>query len=329
RGRRGVRTNVLTGARAPPEKRPHAIYASFFDALQFAILPIFAFLVIGFAMGLRGAFTRAAAEGTNAYVVGVAVPCLLFYMLARIDLDDIDWPVMAVYLGSNVVLYALGYALAHYGFGLRRREALLLGMTGAFPNHVFFILPIVERLYGAEATLPISAMIVFDVVVLFAGTVLLLEAVTGRSNPVTALKNIAQNRLLIAIGLGIAFNQSGLALHSGVERFLELAGASAAPASLFALGVVLSGGDLSRIGGPAWGATALKIVLHPLIAIVLFGSLVPVSPEWAPISLIVFAAPCGAMAFVLGLRYDTPVDNVAKAIIVSTVLSVFAVAILA
>lgn len=299
------------------------------DALQFAILPIFAFPAIGFVMGLRGAFGKAAAQGTNAYVVALAVPCLLFYMLAQVDLQAIDWPVLATYLAANVSLYVVGYVVAHHGFGLRRREALLLGMTAAFPNHVFFALPIAERLYGTEASLPITTMIVFDVVILFAGTVLLLEAVAGRDGPAKAVWSILTNRLLVAIAAGVAFNLTGLGLHPGVERFLELAAASAAPASLFALGVILSGGDLSRIGGPAWTATILKVGVHPLIAIAAFGAGVPVSAEWAPISLIVFAAPCGAMAFVLGLKYDAPVDNVAKAIILSTVLSVFTIALLA
>lgn len=300
-----------------------------FDALQYAILPIFAFPAIGFAMGVRGAFGKAAAQGTNAYVVSLAVPCLLFYMLARSDLQSIDWPVLTTYLAANVALYVAGYLIAHYGFGLRRREALLLGMTGAFPNHVFFALPIAERLYGVDAALPITTMIVFDVVILFAGTILLLEAVAGRASPVEAVRNIASNRLLIAIAAGVAFNLTGLELHQGFERFLGLAAASAAPASLFALGVILSDGDLKRIGGPAWAATILKVAVHPLIAIVAFGYGVPVSEAWAPISLIVFAAPCGAMAFVLGLKYDAPVDNVAKAIILSTVLSVFTIAVFA
>lgn len=303
--------------------------AALLDALQFAILPIFAFPAIGFVMGLRGAFGKAAAQGTNAYVVSLAAPCLLFYMLARADLGAIDAPVLAVYLTANLILYVAGYVFAHYGFGLRRREALLLGMTAAFPNHVFFALPIAELLYGPAAALPISTLIVFDVLVFFVGTILLLEAVAGRDGPVMVVVNIATNRLLVAIAAGLAFNQSGLALHPGVERFLSLAAASAAPAALFALGVILSGGDLRRIGGPAWSATALKVFVHPLIAIIAFGAGVPVSPTWEPISLFVFAAPCGAMAFVLGLKYDAPVDNVAKAIILSTILSVFTIALFA
>lgn len=299
------------------------------DPLQYAILPIFAFPALGFVMGLRGTFERRAAEGANGYVVSVALPCMMFYLLARADLGAIDWPVMYLYVGSNLALYAAGFAITRFGFGRTRREAVLVGMTGAFPNHVFFALPIVETLYGVEATLPVTTMIVFDIVILFAGTVLIMESLTGGAGPLKTLGNIARNRLLIAIAAGVAFNIAGLGLHEGVARFLALAAGTAAPVSLFALGVILSDSDLKRIDGPALSATVLKVAVHPLIAIALLGTVIPVSPAWAPASALVFAAPCGAMAFVLGLRYGAPVDSVAKAIILSTILSVFTVALLA
>ncbi|QIE55256.1 AEC family transporter [Pikeienuella piscinae] len=297
--------------------------------LQYAILPVFAFPALGFVLGLRGAFSRTAAEGTNTFVVSVAVPCLLFRLIALADLSKIDWPVLVAYEGSLIALYALGYLICRHVFRLAPLEALLIGMTGAFPNHVFFILPIVETLYGQGATLPVATTVVFDTMIIFAGTIMILEAMTGGAGPLATLGSILKNPLIVAIFGGFAVNWAGIGLHDGLERFLALAGAAAAPGSLFALGVILSGADLRRVGGPAWSATILKTFVHPLCALALFGTVVPVSPEWEDPARLVFAAPCGAMAFILGLRYGVPVDSVAKAVILSTVLSVFTVALLA
>ncbi len=299
------------------------------DPLQYAILPVFAFPLIGFILGRRGSFSREAAQGTNAYVVGIAVPCILFMFLGSADLGSIDWPVLIVYEISLLVLYGFGYLLCRHVFGLAPPEALIVGMAGAFPNHVFFVLPIALSLYGPSAGAPIAVMIAFDTLILFAGTVMVLEAMTGGAGPLQTLASIAKNRLILAIFGGLAFNLSGLEFHAGVEQFLKLAAASAAPASLFALGVILSGSDLSRVGGPAWAATIIKVGVHPLIAIILLGTAVPVSPAWEGVAQMVFAAPCGAMAFVLGLKYGVPVENVAKAIILSTVLSLFVIPLLA
>lgn len=299
------------------------------DPLQYAILPVFAFPALGFILGARGLFSRAAAEGTNEFVIGVAVPLMLFRLIAQADLGRIEWPVVFVYEGSLLLLYALGFAICRRVFRLSRVESLLLGMTGAFPNHFFFILPIVETLYGEAATLPVATMIVFDTSVLFAGTIMLLEAMTGGAGPRATLRAIATNRVILSIFGGLAVNLSGLTLHAGLDRFLALAAGTAAPASLFALGVVLSGAGLRRIGGPAWSATIIKAVIHPLCGVLLLGDLVPVAADWAGPALLVFAGPCGAMPFVLGLRYGAPVDSIARAVILSTVLSVFTVALLA
>lgn len=299
------------------------------DPLQFAILPIFAVPAIGFIMGLRGTFSREAAQGTNQYVVAIALPALMFALVSRTRFGEVDWPVLITYIGSNLTLYAIGYVFFRYGFKLRRREAVLLGFTGALPNHVFFILPIIESLYGPEAARPVVLMIPFDVVIMFAGTSLIMEALAGDRTPAQTLGSIARNPLLIAIAGGGAVAAFGIELHEGLERFLTFTGASAAPASLFALGVILSQGNLRRIGGPAWCATVMKVFVHPLIAIILFAGTVPVTPLWEPASVLVFAAPSGAMAFVLAVKYDVPVDSIAKAIILSTVLSVFTIAVLA
>lgn len=299
------------------------------DPLQYAILPVFAFTAIGFVLGRRGLFSADHARGANQYVIGVAAPCITFYLTARAEFADIDWRVIAAYVGTNLLLFGYGYWIARSGFGLGRAEAFLLGMAGSFPNHVFFSLPIVEQLYGAEAALPLGVMIAVDILVIFGGSIVVLEAATGRRGFAAALGGVARNRLLLAIAAGFAFNASGLEFHAGAERFLALAAASGAPPALFALGVIMAAGDLRRIGGPAWAATLIRVGVHPFLGWILLGEIVPASDELIPVALMAFGAPCGALAFSLGLRYGIEVQSVAKAIILSTVLSVFTFALIA
>lgn len=294
--------------------------------LQYAILPVFAFPALGFIAGLRKQFSRVAAEGINSYVAGLALPALLFHLLATADLSAIDWPVILAYQGSQAMLYVIGWVLCRYVFRLGPVEALILGMCAAFPNHVYFILPIAEELYGHGAREVVATMVAFDTMTMLCVTLLLLEMMTGRGGMKATLGSIAQNRLILSIVLGIAFNLSGLSLHQGFDRFLALAGASAAPASLFGLGVIFSGADLKTVGGATWSVTILKTLIHPLIALILFSTVITASPAWAGPAPLVFAAPCASTGFVLGLRYKAPVDSVAKAVILSTVMSIFVIA---
>lgn len=302
---------------------------SLLGPLQYAILPILAFPLIGYVMGARGAFTADAARGANVYVAAFALPAMLFFMLARVDLSSVEYQVIAIYLGSEVALYALTFVLMWRAFGRTRRESALIAMAASFPNHVFLAAPIADALYGPGGADVIATMVAFDVVLIMGSTIVMLEAFRGEQGVARTMMDIAGNRMLIAIAAGIGWNLSGLSFHDGVARFLALAGGSATPTALFALGVIVSTADLRRIGMAVWTATGVKIVLHPVIAVAAIGAFGPVSDIWRDASLLAFAAPCSAMAFVLGLRYNVDIDIIIKAILLSTALSVISFAVLA
>jgi malonate transporter len=299
------------------------------DALQYAVLPIFAFPVIGYIMGARGTFSRAAAEGVNNYAVTLALPSLLFLMLSQVDFSTVEWRVMAIYLGSEIFLYVLSYTLMRRAFKLGPRQSLLIGMTSAFPNHVLLIAPILSALYGPEFREPVAIMIAFDAVIIFGGTIVILEVKQQAASKLDIVKGLANNRMLQAISAGIAWNFLGGSLHIGVEHFLKIAAATAPPASLFALGVILSGVSMRKLGGPVWTAALLKDFAHPAFALIFVGSLANLNDVWSVTAPLIFAAPCGAMAFVLGLRYNVEIEVIAKAVVLSTLISIFTVAALA
>ncbi|MGB0508232.1 MAG: AEC family transporter [Pikeienuella sp.] len=299
------------------------------DALQYAVIPIFAFPVIGYIMGLRGTFSRAGAEGVNNYAVNLALPSLLFLMLSQLDFSSIEWRVMAIYLSSEIFIYALSYLLMRRAFKLGPRQSLLIGMTSAFPNHVLLIAPILSALYGPEYSDPVAIMIAFDAVLIFGGTIVILEVKQQAASRLDIAKGLANNRMLQAITAGLTWNFMGGALHEGVHHFLSIAATTAPPASLFALGVILSGISLRKLGGPVWTAALLKDFAHPAFALIFVAGLTNLSDVWSVTAPLIFAAPCGAMAFVLGLRYKIEIEVVAKAIVVSTVISMFTIAALA
>ena len=297
--------------------------------LQYAILPVFGFAILGFVLGRTGEFSRQAAEGANQYIVGIAVPALQFRMISGVDFGAIEWDMIATYLVVEFSIYGFGYIVIRHGFRIGPRESVLLAMTAAFPNHVYVVLPIVERLYGPESIDPVASVIVFDIVLMFGGTIMIMEAIKGEQGPLGVLKDIATNRLIFVIALGFAWNFSGLDLHDGVAFFMDMATASATPVALFSLGVILSGHRMKVIPGPVWAVVGLKNALMPLIAVIVLGTFLEPSPAWEAPALLTYGAPSGVLAFVLGLKYGVRVESIAKAVILSTALSILTAAILA
>ena len=132
---------------------------------------------------------------------------------------------------------------------------------------------------------------------------------------------------LIASFLGVASWFFDHLIPSGVGTYAGFAGAAAAPASLFSLGIILASSPLRPIGIATWSVVLVKIAVHPSLVFA-FSRVVTTAPGWDHLVLLVSAGPCGAMPFVIALQYGVKTDVIAKAILVSTIVSLASLAVL-
>ncbi|MEL6679184.1 MAG: AEC family transporter [Pseudomonadota bacterium] len=292
------------------------------------ILPIFAILAIGFVAGRRGWFDEGFARTLNRFVFLIGQPTLVFFVIARAEFGSFDWTALGAYLGSELAVYALGAVVARTLFGRELREALLLGMTCAFVNHLYYVLPIVELIFGAEAARPVAGVIVVDVVLLYCGTVLVMDLLDAeRADPASVVRLLARSPTVLAVLAGAGAAALGGLTPPGVFTFAEFVGRAAPPVSLLALGIVMAAAPLARVGGATLSIVGIKVLVHPLIALGLL-SLAAVPADWADVLLIVAAGPCGAMPFVIALQYGVKTETIAKAILISTVLTLLSLSVL-
>lgn len=290
------------------------------------ILPIFAILAMGVFAGWRGLFDVDFARALNRFVFYIAQPALVFFVVARAPFAAFDYRALALYLVSEIAVYALAYWVMRRYFGRDRREALLLGMTCAFVNHVFYILPIAERIYGEEAASTIAGIIIVDIALLFCGTVLILDLMkAGTASPTKIAGMMARNPAFLAIIAGLMVYALEPLSPQGLFTFAEFVGNAAPPASLFALGIIMAGADFRRPGGATWSIVGIKTVIHPLLLLGML-AMTEVDADKADIALLVAAGPCGAMPFVIGLQYGVKTETIARAILISTGITLFTLA---
>ncbi len=298
------------------------------DILLSSVLPVFAVVAIGYGVGWAGLFAAAEAAALNRYVFFIAMPVLGFRLLGRADFGAFDWSVLAAYAGVECVIYVFAYLVARRLFRRGVRESVLIAMACMFANHVFFVLPIAVELIGEAATVPIIGVVTVDAVVFYTGTMLLLEAI-GEGGVAMAFarvaRNIVRNPQILAMAGGIAVGLSGYAFAPGIELFTRFVADTAAPVSLFALGVVLSGLKGPEGYGPAVAIAATKLVVLPALMIAAISLVHDVSADWRAPMLMVAAGPVGAMPFVLALQYDVPPAAVARALVISTLGSLLTV----
>ena len=267
------------------------------------------------------------ARAANRIAFLIFQPALIFPLISGIDLSGFDLPALAAYALCEGIAFAAAYALARLAFRRDHLESWLLAMCVVFVNSLLYIWPVSYLIYGEAAALPITAIVAWDASASFAFFIISMELMSGRAGGGRALTRVATNPVLIAIALGLVVNILGLGVPAPILTAAEFAGAAAAPLTLLALGVILSGHSL--LPAPTvLGISAMKLLAFPLlvwVALILAG----VEGQWRDLFVLNAAGPSGAMAFALALLYGVRTDCIAPVIIWTSVLSLFSLAMLA
>lgn len=297
------------------------------QVLTHNILPVFAILAIGFLMGRRKTFSADEARTVNRVAFLTLQPPLIFALLSSLDFGTIRFGALAIYLLCEVLGFLIGYAVARYLFKRDHLESWLLGMAVVFVNSLLYIWPISVLIYGESGALPITAIVALDSSLIFGFFIISTQMMAGKESPMTALKQLTMNPVLVGIFLAVLLNLGGVAVPEPVLTAARFAGAAAAPLTLFALGVILSG-QAAKPSLPVVGITAMKLLLFPALVFVALRLFAP-DNSWADRFVLNAAGPSGAMAFSLALLHGVRTDVIAPVVIWSSALSLLSLAWLA
>ena len=293
--------------------------------LLHVVLPIFAMPAFGYLAGKGGLFDEKTAAAINRFVMYVALPALAFGLMANAPFERFQWDALIGYMAAELIVYALGFVLARFVFKCELREAILIGMAGCFVNHVLFVLPIATTLHGAEASLPILAIVTVDSLLVFGTTIVAMEVLAGKASVAAIGRKIVTNPMLIAMTGGVIVAVLDLDIPKGINVYLDFAGGAAPPGALFALGVILAVQGPSRRPWVPIAISVLKLIVHPLLAWFAIIYFFEIDMMTAKPTLMVAAGPCGAMAFVLALNYGVRLNSIARAVLYTTIGSLVTV----
>jgi malonate transporter len=286
------------------------------------VLPIFAISVIGYVCGRLKVFDFGSAMILNKFVMFIGMPVLGFKLLSDASLFDVPIKLLVGYLLSEICVYLITFIIARRVFSVGVREAFLLGLATALTNHVLFILPIAEILIGPSATLPIVALISMDGMLIFSGTIVVMDIMSSKEQGWrSTVTKIASNPPILGMLVGLFYGLSGLEIAPNVQIFLSNISSTASPVLLFALGVILSIKRDDIIASLSGLIVSVKLIIHPIIVYFLLTFVFDVPLDFAYPAVMVAAAPCGVMSFMLAMNYGVKVDNIARVIFISSLLS--------
>ncbi len=292
------------------------------------ILPVFSVPALGFLLGRIGKVSRDEAAAVNRVAFLVLQPALIFPLIAGVDFRAFEFGALAIYVLCEIAAFVLAFLIARHVFRRDMAEAWLLAMAVVFVNSLLYIWPISYLIYGEAAALPITAIVAWDSAVSFAFFIITTDLIANRgADRTAALRRVVTNPILIAILLGVIVNLTAIAVPVPLLTAMDFAGAGAAPLTLFALGVILSGQSLIP-SGTVTGIVALKLLGFPALVWAAL-HVVEIPPQWAQLFILTSAGPSGAMAFALAMLYGVRTDAIAPVIIWTSLLSLLSLAFLA
>jgi malonate transporter len=303
----------------------------------FIVLPIFALVFLGAGCRRGGILGPNATTELNRFVVYLALPALLFDIMAHSRWKTLDQPAFAaVFMLSCFIVFALTIALRLNG---RRHlaDVSIDGLNAGYGNTGFIGFPLCLVVFGRSSLGLTTIAAIITVCLLFAVAIVLIEiGLQTEARPAHLLlkvgRSLIRNPLLVSPVLGALWAATGLPLPQSAETFLKLLGDAASPCALVALGLFL--GE-PRIAGrePAAEGTlsaslllvALKLVLQPAIAWVLATQLFRLAPPLTHLVVVLAALPTGTGPFMLAEFYAREATITARSILLSTIGSLVTV----
>lgn len=296
------------------------------------LLPIFGLIAAGFISRKTGVMGQTAASELNRFVVWLALPALLFDIMANSNWSALYLPdFILVYLIGSVGLFVL-VLIWRLKQGVPLADASIDSVSAAYSNTGYVGFPLLFLVFGASSQVPTTIASIIVVSIVFALAIILIE--TGLQTEASlrlkiknVLKAVFLNPLIVSPIAGMLFALTSWQLPQGVETFLTLLSGAASPAALVSLGLFLadavasSNDNTATARKTAWQLTAIKLVTQPLLVAWLALSVFEMDYELAMMAILLAALPTGTGPFMLAEYYRREAVTTAQTVLFSTVLS--------
>jgi malonate transporter and related proteins len=303
------------------------------DALLIT-LPIFALIGLGWGGVKLGLFDAEVGTGLSRFVFWLAFPALLLISMAKAPPPDGAMTgQIGIWVGILLSVQGIG-RLGARAFGFDSRAQAGIAMAVSCGNTAFLGTAILVSLVGPTILPLVAAFVAVEnfVIVSVAVAGLRLADQQGASLHV-ALKTIVQglfNPTSVGALIGFIISLTGYTLPSFLVRPLELLGSAASPCGLVALGIIMA--TMRERLTETWQQTTWVVVLKCAVlpAAMWTAFTLADAPPMTVIAAIVLAAcPSAVNVFIQARQADVWVNQAAKAVFATTLVSIVSVSLAA
>ena len=297
------------------------------EAAQAAISQLsvmFILILVGFFLRKLNYVTHEATLPFNSLLIHVALPCLIIASVSKVHLEDGASqlvPTFVLAFAEFLLLFIVAILInAVLKTPLTQRN--LYVFMSLCTNTGFVVLPVLQAVYG-DQTVMLSSIFVL-MCNLFMGSlgIAALESAQKGQHKLTGFRitwKTLWNAPLVACVFAIVWLFSGLTMPDVAQSTLSLMGGICTPVAMVIVGIVLADSDLKAIFTD-WRMYAYVVIRQLAIPALLAVVLAPFVADKLILAttIIMFAAPAGAMVQAFAQRYDQDINLAASGTVITT-----------
>lgn len=300
-------------------------------AILSIIFPIYATIVIGYAIVAKGWFSASDMRVLGKYVMNIALPALLFNAVASRDVADVFRPdyMLVILLGGLGVIGLAWVWFSQTGIDRPRRAIAIMGATSTNSGFVGYPLMLLTFPDIAGVILALN-MLVENIILVPICLVLMDMAKPGEPLPILqtiwrTFLGVVRRPMVIGLLLGLLVSLADIPIPGAMSRLFTMLAASAAALSLIVVGGSLVGLKSKGNRARAMQIAVGKLLVHPgMVAVVAMGlsmmGIVSLTQDMYAAAILSAAMPMFGIYTVLAQELDLEVAA-STAMLVTTVMA--------
>ena len=245
-------------------------------------------------------------------------PALVFQILSASTLNSNDvFLIVGFAFASNLTVGAIAFLLSKL-FGFDKKITIAIVLTTFITNAGNFGLSLTKFAFGDAALAYASIYFVSSSIMVY--TIGVAIASMGKASFKDSLINLLKLPTLYAVIFAIIFNIFKLSLPTSLDRSVELLAGAAIPSMLLLLGMQLGQANLRENTGPLAMATAVRMVVGPIVALAFSVPFNLQGPAFQA-SVMESSMPTAVMTTILATEFDVVPALVSTIVTATTILS--------
>lgn len=289
------------------------------------ILSVFLLVGIGYFVYKIRLVPSDALKTLNAYVLNVAVPCLILQSMQRDAITaevkrDILWSLAAFALVTIVIALIATFVIRRIP-SIPEDDKGIYSVQLAFTNCGFMGYPLTTVMFGQYGLfLAIIMNIIFTTFLYSIGVVMLLHKKGEKLFTMKLMVRMLSVPFLASIA-GLLIFISGFHFPSFIDDTLVLIAATVSPVAMFIVGINLSNSKINEIFTPRnLVLSAVSLIVVPFFTLGI-DMLLPISSFATVIHVFLMAMPSAAITTVLCNRYNKNAKLAAEGVASTTFFS--------